>query len=80
MFAFKSTAGLVGYADEAGLRKLADNPNVAAVGLDDQARSVGKAPVAEEPPPGGTVKAAFLISTPTKSMPWASGARARPLR
>ncbi len=38
IFAFKNTAGLVGYVNEAGLGKLANHPDVVAIGLDDQPR------------------------------------------
>jgi hypothetical protein len=56
IFAFKSTAGVVGYADEAAVRKLADDPNVIAVGLDDQPRPETKARLAEEPGAVGSVR------------------------
>jgi hypothetical protein len=39
LFAFENTAGLVGYVNDAGLKKLKDDPEVVAVGVDDQARS-----------------------------------------
>jgi hypothetical protein len=38
VFAFTSTAGLVGYIDDVGLAKLVEDPAVVAIGLDDQAR------------------------------------------
>ncbi|MFH1745416.1 MAG: hypothetical protein ABIG44_00060 [Planctomycetota bacterium] len=38
IFAFQNTAGLVGYVNEAGLAKLVADPDVVAIGLDDQAR------------------------------------------
>jgi len=39
IFAFRDTAAVTGYVDEAGLAKLAEAEGVVAVGLDDQARS-----------------------------------------
>lgn len=38
-FAFKNTAGLVGYVNDAGLTKLIKDEDVIAVGLDDQPRA-----------------------------------------
>jgi hypothetical protein len=38
LYAFENTAGLVGYVNDAGLKKLIDDPDVVAIGVDDQAR------------------------------------------
>jgi len=51
-FAFENTAGLVGYVDESGLKKLLDDADVVAVGLDDQDRpEEPRPPLHEDPPP-----------------------------
>lgn len=49
IFAFKNTAGLVGYIDEAGLTKLLADADVVAVGLDDQPRPQDPPPARHEP-------------------------------
>lgn len=56
IFAFKSAAGLTGYVDEAGLAKLVDDPDVVAIGLDDQARPKDPPAAMKEPPAPGTVQ------------------------
>ena len=53
IFAFQKTSGVVGYMDEAGLAKLVEDPEVVAIGLDDQPRSEDPPLAVEEPRPRG---------------------------
>lgn len=55
-FAFESTAGLVGYINESGLAKVLEDPDVIAVGVDDQATNEPPLEALSEPLGPGQIK------------------------